>query len=93
MTDRWERSKAALYAALEQEPSTRPRFIERLCRSDPELLEQVRSLVDAFGDGYLEVPVAKLTGPEAPPPRMIGPYRVIERIGKRPRSQDTMNAI
>ncbi len=71
-----------LYAALEQEPSKRPRFIERLCRSDPELLEEVRSLVDAFDDGYLEVPVAKLTGPEAPPPRMIGPYRVLERIGK-----------
>ena len=82
VSDRWERSKAALYAALEQEPSKRVRFIERLCRSDPELLVEVRSLLDGFKDGYLESPVAKLTGPETPPPRMIGPYRVLERIGK-----------
>ena len=71
-----------LYAALEQEPSKRPRFIERLCRSDPELLVEVRSLLDAFDDGYLEAPVAKLAGPEKPPPRIIGRYRVLERIGK-----------
>jgi len=82
VTDRWERSKAALNAALEQEPSKRERFIERLCRSDPELLAEVRSLLDAFDDAYLEVPVAKLTGHEKPPPRMIGRYRVLERIGK-----------
>ena len=86
MTNRWERSKAVLYAvlyaALEQEPSKRPRFIERLCRSDPELLVEVRSLLDAFDDGYLEAPVAKLAGPEKPPPRIIGRYRVLERIGK-----------
>ena len=80
-----ETTKAARRAGprhLEQEPSKRPRFIERLCRSDPELLVEVRSLLDAFDDGYLEAPVAKLAGPEKPPPRIIGRYRVLERIGK-----------
>ncbi len=82
MTDRWERAKAALIAALEQEPSKRARFIERMCRNDKELLEEVRSLLDAFDESYLEAPAAKLSGPDPPRPEMIGPYRVLAKIGK-----------
>jgi len=83
--ERWERVKAALTAVLEQSPANRAKFLERVCGHDPSLLDEVRSLVEAYDDDYLEHPVApaSLAAPakRADEPRTIGPYTVVERIG------------
>lgn len=81
----WDRVKAALNAVLEQSPANRTKFLKRVCGHDPVLLDEVRSLVEAYDDDYLEHPVApaSLAAPAktADEPRRVGPYRVVERIG------------
>ncbi len=83
--DRWEETKSALDAVLTQKPDKRQGFLQRLCRHDPELLAEVRSLLSAYDDDYLEQPVAPLAltalSKSPPPPETIGRYRIVKRLG------------
>jgi Flp pilus assembly protein TadD/tRNA A-37 threonylcarbamoyl transferase component Bud32 len=55
---RWHEVEALFQAALEREPRTRSAFLEEMCASDPELRQEVESLLRAHADasGYLESP-------------------------------------
>jgi serine/threonine protein kinase len=88
-TDRWDRVKAALEAAVEHQASDRVKFLERLCGHDRVLFEEVRSLLETYDDDFLESPVApvslaSLSEPATPldsGPRKIGAYTVVEKVG------------
>ncbi len=91
--DRWDRVKAALEAVLAEKPANRPAFLKRLCGDEPELLEEVRSLLESYDDDYLESPAAPVSlaalgegadtaeTAETPPPQTVGPYRIVEKVG------------
>ena len=89
--DRWDRVKAALEAVLVEKPADRPGFLKRLRGYEPELLEEVQSLLESYDDDYLESPAAPLslaalsegaeTAETAAPPKTIGPYRILEKVG------------
>ena len=77
VTDKhWEHVKLALNAVLEKRPPKRHQFLDRLCRHDPELLEDVRTLLESYDDEYLEEPPVR-----EPERRKIGPYEVLETVG------------
>jgi len=82
---RWNEAKTALDAVLSQEPRKREAFLDRLCRGDRELLVEVRSLLAAYDDDYLEAPAAPLAltalSKSPKPPRTIGPYRISKKLG------------
>ena len=46
---------------LAEKPADRPGFLKRLCRHEPELLEEVQSLLESYDDDYLESPAAPLS--------------------------------
>ncbi len=91
--DRWDRVKAALEAVLAEKPANRPAFLKRLCGDEPELLEEVRSLLESYDNDYLESPAAPVSlaalgegadtaeTAETPPPQTVGPYRIVEKVG------------
>lgn len=83
--DRWQRVKTALEAVLAQKRGKRAEFLDRLCRNDPELRDEVRSLVEAYDDDFLEQPAAPLAvtalSKSPKPPRTIGPYRIVKKLG------------
>jgi serine/threonine-protein kinase len=58
---RWHEVEALFQAALEREPSTRSAFLEEMCASDPELRQEVESLLRVHADasGYLEPPALR----------------------------------
>ena len=86
----WDRVKAALEAVLAEKQANRAGFLKRLCGHEPELLEEVQSLLESYDDDYLESPAApvSLAGlaetaktAETTPPPTIGPYRIVEKVG------------
>lgn len=67
--ERWGRVKEAFLAALEQPESERNAFLASLCADDPDVGDDVRSLLEsdsAAGD-FGETPAVDLLGQEAPP--------------------------
>ena len=84
-TARWDRVKAALEAVLAEKPADRAAVLRRLSRHEPELLEEVQSLLESYDDDYLESAAAPVSlaalAEDAPPPKTIGPYRVVEKVG------------
>ncbi len=83
----WDRVKAALEAVLAEKPGNRPGFLMRLCGQEPELLDEVQSLLESYDDDYLESPAAPVSLASLPrttetaPPLTIGPYRIVEKVG------------
>ena len=87
----WDRVKAALEAVLAEKPANRAGFLKRLCGHEPELFEEVQSLLESYDDDYLESPAAPVslaglaetakTAETPPPPKTIGPYRIVEKVG------------
>src|SRR5262245_52817151 len=79
-------------AALEKdEPAQRRAYLDEVCADQPELRQQVESLLRLHeGAGsFLQNPAATRTiqfAPEPPPPEaagtVIGPYKLIEQIGE-----------
>ncbi len=55
MPDRWERTEAALEAALQASPAERANVLDRLCENDTELRSEVESLLAAHeeSEGFL----------------------------------------
>ncbi len=68
---RWQELKAAFQAALEQRPEKRQAWARRVCGHDSKLVREVRSLLDAYDEGFLESPVLEGPALDAPTVRLI----------------------
>ena len=89
--ERWKQVSDLFHAALQRDPSERPAWLAAACGGDDALRREVESLLamhDSSGD-FLETPawgVAPELMLDDPSPnlagRMVGPYRVIEEIGR-----------
>ncbi len=67
-SDRWDRVKAAYHATLDRQPAERDAFLEESCRSDPETLNEVRSLLARTSDdSFLERPAWRADDPDSEP--------------------------
>ncbi|MBL0921286.1 MAG: protein kinase [Phycisphaerales bacterium] len=93
--ERWKRLSDLFERALEVPESERDAFLHRECGRDPELAEQIRSLLELQprAERFLNAPDAPLSpllvGPNADPPfadplvgQRIAGYRLIKRIGE-----------
>ncbi len=81
-SERWARVNEVFHRATELEGAARARYLEEACAGDAELLDEVRSLLDADGRAsgdFLETPAG--ARPEAPPVR-IGAWRVVRELGR-----------
>ncbi len=89
--ERWQEIESVLHAALEVEESERGGYLSQTCVGDPDLLEQVRSLLESLDQAgsFLEGsaaeqlpdwPVQLADSPETG--RQVGPYRLLEEIGQ-----------
>ncbi|HET9951836.1 MAG TPA: serine/threonine-protein kinase [Candidatus Eisenbacteria bacterium] len=80
----WDRVHALFHEALDLEPEARDELLRRTAEADPALAAQVRSLLashEESGD-FLDTPAAAPFLGAAAPGDRIGPYRVIEEIGR-----------
>ena len=87
--DRWQRVKELLNEALERDPEQRSAFLDEHCAEDADLRSEVASLLSSFedADDFME---SKQPGggsgftPAREPwaDMRIGPYRVVEEIGR-----------
>jgi serine/threonine protein kinase len=87
---RWRQVNDLFHTVLEQDPSERERTLESASATDPDLVREVRSLLDTHNRSgkFLETPAwgvapelilddgVSLAG------RQLGPYRVVEEIGR-----------
>ena len=57
--DRWRRIDELYQEALDRAPEERPGYLDRACEGDPQLAEEVRSLLDCNeqAEGFLDAPV------------------------------------
>ena len=83
-TGQWERIKELFDAVLERSPEDRAAFLTRECGGDPSLRIEVESLLSAYdrSDGLSRPAVALDRHAEAEPSQLIGPYRLLRRIGE-----------
>ena len=80
--DRWRRIKELIDVALQLEAAERPAYLDRACEGDAELLDEVRSLIEAYedsGDSFEGRPQPRQQDPLIG--TMLGPYRILEHIG------------
>jgi eukaryotic-like serine/threonine-protein kinase len=73
--------------ALELPPSARDAWLETACADDQDLAEQIRALLGAHGRSGGIVDRRLAPSPPPPPereraPRPIGPYRILEEVGR-----------
>ncbi len=90
-TEQWERTKQLLEEALRLRPTERAAFLDTACGPDRELRAEVESLIAAgeeAGSHFLEVAAAEVlhlsSDGERPRPagKLVGPYRLIQEIGR-----------
>ena len=88
--ERWRRVGEVLEAALQRSPSEREAFLDSACSDDATLKREVVTLLAAHERSgvfdRLAADVAPLAATLRPPDaalegRMVGPYRVLERVG------------
>jgi serine/threonine protein kinase len=81
--ERYRQVKAILQAVLELDPNKRAAFLERACADDPELSQEVQSLLDhdAQSKDFLEKPAVEATSSRLRSGTCIGPYKIVESIG------------
>jgi Tol biopolymer transport system component len=80
--ERWKRIKEILDVSLEMAPEERASYLARVCEGDSELLEEVRSLIEAYedaGDSFESKQVARPADPMIG--TTLGPYRILDHIG------------
>jgi non-specific serine/threonine protein kinase/serine/threonine-protein kinase len=86
----WERVKTALDVALELPAALRPGYIEEISAQDPQMREELTSLLEAHDKAnteFLNTPAAGLAAfrhLDLPDPwlgKQLGVYRLVERIG------------
>ena len=88
-SEQWVRVEEILNGALDRQPSERAAFVESACCGDQTLQREVASLLEAHDrPGALErlaphvTPLAaRLHVGEPEPGELIGPYRLLQRIG------------
>ncbi|HYO80365.1 MAG TPA: protein kinase, partial [Bryobacteraceae bacterium] len=89
--DRWTRVKELLSETLELQPEQRAAFLTRQCGADNDLKAEVESLLDCYdeADEFMEssqrvtaAAVASAAGLDPYTDARIGPYRVVEEIGR-----------
>jgi tetratricopeptide (TPR) repeat protein len=84
--ERWGEVKAVLATVLETEPTGRAALLDELCGSDGGLRASVEALVALEGRAGALLDSGAMPGAavraEAPPPAVIGPYRVLREIGR-----------
>jgi eukaryotic-like serine/threonine-protein kinase len=76
---------ALLDEALQTPPEARPALLDSACRDDAELRREVEALLalETAADGFLADPVPLGTdGPGFPSGTRIGPYRIVELLGR-----------
>ena len=84
----WGRVRDLFHEALELEPASREPFLSKIDERDPDLAAKVRSLLAAHDEtgGILDAPPAALHAPadgrRASPGDRLGPYRILEEIGR-----------
>lgn len=85
----WKAAQELFHAASAMDPDERPGWLDRACRDRPELRPLVEGLLRADEeaptwldreDGGLEV--LSLTGMQGSAPDRLGPYRILEEIGR-----------
>ena len=87
---RWRQVNDLFHAVLEQDPSEREQTLAAAAATDPDLVREVRSLLDTHDrtGQFLETPAwgvapELILGDEASlAGRQLGPYRVVEEIGR-----------
>src|SRR5260221_371164 len=82
--ERYRQVKAILQAALELDPNKQAVFLEGACADDPELKQEVQSLLDhdMQSKDFLEKPaVAGEAASHLRPGTRIGPYEIVGPIG------------
>ena len=90
--ERWQEVSEALDQALRLAPSDRPTFLAELAAKDPDLNQEVESLLASHHDAdvdFLKTPVPRLllVAETVEPPgtllgRRLGVYQIVERIGE-----------
>ena len=86
--DRWTQIETLFLAAAELPSGEWPLFLRRECPNDPQLREEVLSLLrhDAAQEppllDALHASAASILEDEPPPGRMLGPYRLEREIGR-----------
>ncbi len=88
--ERWRRIETLYYAAIDLSPDERGAFLARACADDPDLRGEIEDLLrhDARSGAPIAAAidaVARLAqddGDAIEPGDMIGPYRIVERIGQ-----------
>ncbi len=86
--ERLEQLEEVFHSAIECDPTERDVFVERACKGDRELLQQVRRLLDshARSDQFIEPPASSAesalarTGVELPRGRRVGSFTVVRLI-------------
>ncbi|GAB5521924.1 MAG: hypothetical protein RhofKO_41750 [Rhodothermales bacterium] len=86
--DRWQRLQALYFEAAEKPAEQHEAFLHQACGDDPELFEEVRSLLAAEAtpsllDASVEALSTLMPAPDTPQmPTAIGPYRVMQQLGR-----------
>jgi len=86
--EQWERAKEILENALRVQPTDRGAFLDAACGPDSSLRAEVESLIAAHekaGSQFLASPASQLLSPSANQTaanKTIGPYRLLEEIGR-----------
>ncbi len=88
----WDRLKDVFDAALKRDATSRTQFLREACADDASLLHELQSLIadyEAAGDTFLQTPpvssfvhAGPATRPDAGGHRTVGPYRLLEQIGR-----------
>jgi eukaryotic-like serine/threonine-protein kinase len=80
----WDRVHDVLHQVLELEPADRDAFLSNIAGSDPAMAAEVRSLLSAYeaSNDFLASPALAAFSPTVAPGDKLGPYRIIEEIGR-----------
>jgi serine/threonine protein kinase len=79
-SEHWQKVKDILAAALEQEGAARAAYLDSACESNQDLRFELEFLLAAGKEGAATAP-ATPTGEEEQPAALIGPYRLIKKLG------------
>jgi eukaryotic-like serine/threonine-protein kinase len=82
--ERWRKVESLYHSAREQPVSDRVAFLRQACKDDPELCDEVESLLaqDGRADSLLEKPAVNHLPPRLEPGQTISRYRVESKIGE-----------
>jgi serine/threonine protein kinase len=96
-SEHWQRVKQVVGEAMTLDAVERESFLDRACQGDSELNSEVRSLLsshDQAGTEFMNQPAVDFQDggvngiPELTRSRRIGPYRIVEEIGRGGMGED-----